>query len=463
MIGRLILWLCVIWIPAMEYAFMANETKFKKNIVIGVTLPHQARTDPEVAARLGRFKRNLGIICLALTALGVGGLLLPVRMGLSLTLMLVYTDLVIVLPMIPYVGCNRDLKALKAGRGWRGGQTAGNTVTVDLAAAAQPVKELSFAHFLPPLVVSLIPAVWEMAMGEPVGGAVMLILALCIVLFYFLYRYAFRRRSEVVDDDTSLTETLTRLRRQYWRRTWLWVSWFMALFAWCMELAFYFPLAGFAGVGVLTLLMLIACLRLEFGMRRAQEKLTAGSGTGWYVDEDDKWLWGMFYYDPHDRRIIVNNRVGINTTVNLARRGGQVFMGLCAALLIFMPLLGVWLMGEENAPVELALTDTALVASHAGSEYEIPLEDIQEAQLLDELPDGLRRVAGTAMDTVSKGRYRCNEWGSLELCIDPREGPWLLVTTAEGKRYLFGAPGVTAEIAAALEREVPAAAVPADQ
>ena len=103
------------------------------------------------------------------------------------------------------------------------------------------------------------------------------------------------------------------------------------------------------------------------------------------------------------------------------------------------------------------------MASHAGSEYEIPLEDIQEAQLLDELPDGLRRVAGTAMDTVSKGRYRCNEWGSLELCIDPREGPWLLVTTAEGKRYLFGAPGVTAEIAAALEREVPAAAVPADQ
>ena len=450
MMGRIILWLCVVWIPAVEYAFLANETRFKKNIVIGVTLPHQARTDPEVTARLGRFKRNLGFICLALTALGVGGLLLPVSMGLSLTLMLVYADLVIVLPMIPYARCNRDLKALKARRGWRGAQVAGNTVTVDLAAAAQPVKELSFAYFLPPLIVSLIPAVWELVMGEPMGGAVMLILALCIVLFYFLYRYAFRRRSEVVDDDTDLTETLTRLRRQYWRRTWLWVSWFMALFAWCMELAVSFPLAGFAGVGVLTLLMLLACLRLEFGLRRAQEKLTAGSGTGWYVDEDDKWLWGLFYYDPHDRRIVVNNRVGINTTVNLARRGGQVFMGLCAALLIFMPLLGVWLMGEESAPVELALTDTALVASHGGSEYEIALDDIEEVQLLEELPDGLRRVAGTGMDTVLKGRFTSQDWGSLELCLDPRTGPWLLVTTAEGENFLFGAPGATARVAQAL-------------
>ena len=253
--------------------------------------------------------------------------------------------------------------------------------------------------------------------------------------------------------NTDLTVALTRLRRQYWRRTWLWVSWFMALFAWCMELAFYVPLAGFAGVGVLTLLMLIACLRLEFGLRRAQEKLTAGSGTGWYVDEDDKWLWGLFYYDPHDRRIVVNNRVGINTTVNLARRGGQVFMGLCAALLIFMPLLGVWIMGEESAPVELALTDTALVASQAGSEYEIALDEIREVQLLDELPDGLRRVMGTGMDTVLKGRFTSEKWGSLELCLDPRTGPWLLVTTAGGATYLLGSgtAGAAEELFTALD------------
>ena len=450
MIVRMILWLCVIWVPAMEYIFMANETKFKKNITIGVTLPHEGRTDPEVQGRLKRFKVQLGVVCLGLTLLALAGLLLPADIGLSLTLMLVWVDAAIVAPMVLYALCNRDLKRIKAQRGWRRLPEA--TVTVDLTAAAQPGKELNLAHFLPPLAVSLLPVVWELAAGEALLGALMLTFPLCVALFYILYRYAFRRRSEVVDDNASLTETLTRLRRRYWRRTWLWVSWFMALFAMGMELCFYAPLAGGVFVGVLTLGLMVVCFRLEFGLRRAQEKLTVSSGTGWYVDADDKWLWGLFYYDPHDRRIIVNNRVGINTTMNLARRGGQAMMGLVAALLIFMPLLGVWIMGEENAPVELALSDTALTASHGRSEYEIALDDIQEVQLLDQLPDGLRRVMGTAMDTVQKGQYTSAELGSLTLCLDPRTGPWLLVTTREETVYLLGssAPEAAEEIAVSL-------------
>ena len=62
-----------------------------------------------------------------------------------------------------------------------------------------------------------------------------------------------------------------------------------------------------------------AVVGLELRVRRLQEKLTADSGGDFYVDEDDHWIWGMFYYNPNDRRLIVNDRVGMNTSVNLAR------------------------------------------------------------------------------------------------------------------------------------------------
>lgn len=446
MTGKVILWLCVIWVPLVLYFFLANETKFKKNIVIGTTLPFEARTDPDVQARLGKFKRQLGAVCLILTALALMGLFLPLSMGESLTAMLVWTDLAIVAPLVVYVRCNRDLRAIKAGRGW-GQTTAPQTVTVDLSAAVQPAKELSFRHFLPPLVVSAIPVAGVWAAWGWVAGVVFLVNPLCILLFWLLYRYAFRRKSEVVDGNTDRTQALTRLRRQYWRRSWLWLSWFMALFALALWGSYYAFLPSFVAIGVLTLGLVVVAFRLEFRLRRAQEKLTADSGTGFYVDEDDKWLWGLFYYAPNDRRLVVNARVGISTSVNLARRSGKIIMGLCAALLIFMPLLGIWVMGEESAPVELTLTDTALVASHGGDRYEIDLDDIAEAELLDAMPSGLRRVAGTAMDTVRKGQYAAAGYASLTLCLDPREGPWLLVTTTRGGSYLFGAPGVTEGIA----------------
>lgn len=462
MTGKVILWLCVIWVPLVLYFFLANETKFKKNIVIGTTLPFEARTDPDVQARLGKFKRQLGVVCLILTALALVGLFLPLSMGESLTAMLVWTDLAIVAPMVVYVRCNRDLRAIKAGRGW-GQTTAPQTVTVDLSAAVQPAKELSFRHFLPPLVVSAIPVAGVWAAWGWVAGVVFLVNPLCILLFWLLYRYAFRRKSEVVDGNTDRTQALTRLRRQYWRRSWLWLSWFMALFALALWGSYYAFLPSFAAIGVLTLGLVAAVFGLEFRLRRAQEKLTADSGTGFYVDEDEQWIWGLFYCNPNDRRLVVNDRVGGNTSVNLARPAGKVLMGAVAALLICLPLLGVWLVEEERAPVELALTDEALIASHGRDRYEIDLDDIAEAELLDAMPSGLRRVAGTGMDTVQKGRYRSDEWSSLTLCLDPRTGPWLLVITTGSEVCLFGAPGVTGEIGERLGALPPAETAPAGQ
>lgn len=182
----------------------------------------------------------------------------------------------------------------------------------------------------------------------------------------------------------------------------------------------------------------MAAIGIEFRVRRAQERLTADSGKEFYVDEDDCWIWGMFYYNPHDKRLVVNNRTGVNTTFNMAKRGAQIFMGATLLILLALPLVGVWMMYEEAIPVELRVTEEAVVARHSGTEYDVPLEDIESAQLLEEIPAS-SRVAGTAMESVSKGRYKNGEWGRFTCCLDPRTGPWLLLRTTEGEIWLFGA------------------------
>lgn len=155
-------------------------------------------------------------------------------------------------------------------------------MTVDLSAAAQPARELSFLHFLPPLLLSLVPVVWELAAGEALLGVVMLVDPLCVALFWLLYRYAFRRKSEIVDEDTARTQALTRLRRQYWRRTWLWVSWYMALLSLCLELCFCAPLTGGIAIGAVTLALVIAAFRMELKLRQARKnspRTAAQAGT----------------------------------------------------------------------------------------------------------------------------------------------------------------------------------------
>ena len=59
MIGNAVLWCSLIWMPIILYLMLRNETKFKKNIAVGVTFPFEGRKHPDVIARLEKFFLNL--------------------------------------------------------------------------------------------------------------------------------------------------------------------------------------------------------------------------------------------------------------------------------------------------------------------------------------------------------------------------------------------------------------------
>ena len=429
MVGTLILWGCIIWMVPLMYVLLRNEAKWKKNIVVGATLPYEARQDPEVETVLRRYRRQLGWASLAMLALVVPCLFVS-RFSVQFILWSVWILVAIAVPQIPFVLTNKALRRIKEERGWRGSTPA--RVVSDLKAVAVPMKWISPWWFVPPLALSLVPLLLDREMWILwVADAVLV--AFC----YVGYRWLFRLRSEVVDENTDLTVALTLLRRYNWGKTWLWIACtgFFNL-GLCLTLEWFW--GAMAVTLVYSVVVVVAAIGIEFRVRRAQERLTADSGKEFYVDEDDCWIWGMFYYNPHDKRLVVNNRTGVNTTFNMAKRGAQIFMGATLLILLALPLVGVWLMHEEAIPVELTVTETAVVARHSGTEYDVPLADIESVQLLEERPAS-SRVAGTAMESVSKGRYKNDEWGRFTCCLDPRTGPWLLLRTTEGEIWLFGA------------------------
>lgn len=68
---NIILWLSIIWLAPLMCFVLGNEAKFKKNIAVGVTLPYEGRQDGQVLARLSRFKKELGLMCLFLLLLAL--------------------------------------------------------------------------------------------------------------------------------------------------------------------------------------------------------------------------------------------------------------------------------------------------------------------------------------------------------------------------------------------------------
>ena len=274
MTTRILLWLSLLWIVPLMYFMIANETKFKKNIAIGVTLPFEGREDPEVVACLKRFKKRLGAVCGGLIAAAAACNLVQ-DLGKTTTLVMIWLDLAVVLPYIPYVLCNRELKAIKARRGWRKQEPA--VITVDTGAMEAP-RWLSVWWFVPAVAVSLLPLLWETTLW-----ALYVVNAVCVVLFWFGYRYAYRNKAERVDDDRDLTAVLTRVRRYNWGKMWLIAAWFMPLMGLGMSLTLEHPRVSTLIMVLLTAGLVGAALHIEFSLRRIQEKLTAQSGQNWYV------------------------------------------------------------------------------------------------------------------------------------------------------------------------------------
>ena len=457
--GIAILVLCFYPVLPIVAALMANEAKAKKNIVIGCTLPFTAQHDPRVEEICREYKKRVWRWFFILTAAVLPAFFIG-RMSLSLAWLMVWVVAALVPYCVLFARYNGRLRALKKENGWLS-PYSGTVVAADLGAKPEELgKPLSKWLFIPPLLVSLIPCALAMASeneGERMGGLILgASFALCCLMSLFFYPLIFRQRPDVVDSDSRVNAALTRVRRYNWGKTWIAMSWLSAFLA----LGFWFLRESVFWLMLLTLAytagMLYFALRAEFAVRRAQERLPRESGARDYVDEDQYWLWGLVYYNPNDRRAMINDRTGMGMSMNLARPAGKITMGLCALLLIVcLPGFSLWFIAMDFTPREARIEAGALYFEHFTEKYEIALDEISGTELLDELPSA-KRVAGTGMDTLCEGRFDVEGYENVRISLDPQQDCYIVVLTDEGLTRIFNlmtqaeTEAFYAELAAAL-------------
>jgi len=137
----------------------------------------------------------------------------------------------------------------------------------------------------------------------------------------------------MVDEDTDLTIALSRIRKYNWGKMWIICSYAMTAYAVSMCFLQQMPVLSMALILIITVVLCFYAFKIEFKTRHLQEKLTKDSGHEWYADEDDHWIWGLFYYNKDDSRLIINNRIGVNSTINLAKDIRQDLHGFdCTAV-----------------------------------------------------------------------------------------------------------------------------------
>ena len=431
MFYNILMWASICWIAPLMGYLLINNAKFKKNIAVGVTFMEEGKRDADVISRLNKYKKQVKILTLLLLLAVIPGIFIS-KFWIMLTYWLVWTDLVVFLYAIPFYLCNRDLKKLKREKGWV--YNAAHSISVDTATIPQ-FKELSPLLFIIPCILSLLPLIWDRTFYM-----LYIVSGLTIIIFWFIYRYLYRNRSETVNEEKDLTRVLTQIRHYNWSKIWLITSWMTAILSYSGLLFINNQVLALVLVFVLSTVICIEAVGIEIKIRKIQEKLTKGSGAGVIVDEDDKWIGGMIYYNPDDSKLIVNERVGMNTTMNLAHTSGKVIMGFILILTLALPFIGPALHIYYEKPIEIQVSREEITASQGITEYHIKFSEIENIELINELPKDLVRITGTAYEDILKGNFRSGK-ENMMLLVRPDNKPFIKITEKGGKVFLLGFEG----------------------
>lgn len=431
MLFNILMWASIFWIAPFLGYLMTNNAKFKKNIAVGVTFMEEGKQDAEVIARLNRYKKQIKMITIVLLLAIIPGVFVS-KFWILLTYYLVWTDVTMFIYAIPFYLCNKDLKAIKKRRGWV--QHSGEKVEIDMENIPN-FKEISPLLFIIPCIVSLLPLVWDRTFY-----VLYITSAASVLVFWFSYRYFYRNRSERVNEERDLTRILTQIRHYNWSKIWIAASWLTIPLSFSGLLLISHPFMALALIFIATGAICIEAVAIEVKLRKMQERLTKGSGVGAIVDEDDKWIGGMIYYNPNDSRLIVNERVGMNTTLNLARTSGKVITLFFLILLLALPFTGPTMNVYYKQPIKIEVTKDEIQAVQGISNYHIKLTDVKNVELINELPDDLVRVNGTSFDDLLKGDFR-NGNENLTLLLRPESKPFIRVTDKNGKVFVFSFRG----------------------
>ncbi len=444
---NVIMAVCLYGCLVLTYLQLRNETRHQKGLLLGVTLPEEADALPEVSTIVKAFKRQLNFSCILLILFSIPTFFIK-NISLSLTLWMLWLFADLLLPYLPYFKANKALKAIKKEQGYP--VTPSRRIVDTTASEFSLPKPIGLWTLLLPLAISLIPA---LVPGQAIVMRwVYLADALSLILLWACGRWLFRRRADMVTSDPTRNQTLVRVRRLYWDRFWRFNLWACAVLNLCMYL---FQNSGLYLVVtlLLTVVILVGSLWMDLSLRRAQEHLT--DRTDIIADEDDAWLGGVLYYNPSDKRTMVAKRLGIGTTVNLATKGGKIYMVFAIVLIMGCLLIGPILGVVDTVPPRLEVTsDNTLVALHGSKEkYVIALDDITDAELYDTLPES-SRVFGVGMSHYLEGDFTVSGQGMAKFCLDPTAPVFLRVET-DDKTYWFTAetPEQTQQVAEWLNEE----------
>ena len=219
-----------------------------------------------------------------------------------------------------------------------------------------------------------------------------------------------RIRNEVISSESVININFNRAKKKVFADMFIFMSWANAVFVVLYAIMLFFTSSELVLIIQFSVYMLFVMASLA---RLVKQSLAIDkhyrTETNIDIDDDDKWIFGAFYYNPDDRRLNVAKRMGVGGTINMGHPAGKFITVVTALLLIVTLAFTGFLMSLGKSSMQVSISEDTLICTQVFDYYKIPVSDINNPEICAmEKGFSLSRQVGIGMEPVFIGTFIVN-------------------------------------------------------
>lgn len=449
MILGLVMFICLVPFAIIMYFLQYPKNWQDKKIIFGVrnravfSLKENESTVDEIVQRIRKQATYILIsICVVATAM----IFIP-SLVVKLIIYTVFLFFAFMVMTFPYVKGNSELKSLKRELGLT---SAENVRSADLKSISSS-HTLNMPALIIPNVVIFLGTIFALlydlkviSVGNKIFQetfAASLLAGVFLfqgILFIFIAKMSDDMRNEVISKESDVNANYNRAKKKIWSDFWLQACWINSVMGVILIIA---VIVAFAELGMIIgmVLWLLIPIGLMANVARKTSKLKEHYKTEneFEEDDDDYWVYGLFYYNPKDARLNVEKRVGIGSTINMAHPLGKVISVIVGLVIIgtFGSLIYAGIFAAT--PLDVRVEDGKVICHQFRDEYKIAIDDIQSVSYEDTLEGvSLIKMGGAATDKLYKGNFAAGDDKNVKVYLSYDADCYIRIQTSDEIYYI---------------------------
>ena len=157
------------------------------------------------------------------------------------------------------------------------------------------------------------------------------------------------------------------------------------------------------------------CIRKSFNKIQLLKKQN-----DWFIEgipDEDKYWSGIIYRNPNDKKLFVEKRVGIGTTINFAHPAGKAcLIGIILILIVTLVPAAVLIYKLSNADFNLTVEDNKVSIDAPFYDLSFDKDEIEKVETLSKMPTVTKRD-GASDNKLLLGNFKVEGYGDSRVYI----------------------------------------------